>query len=389
MIGELLSGRYKIVQVLSAGGMAQTYIAEDLHRPGYPKCVVKHLKTASANAYFLTAARSLFDQEANTLEQLGHHPQIPRLLAHFEQNTQFYLVQELIEGHPLSAEMRPGQRWSDQDVVKLLREILEILAFVHSKGVIHRDIKPDNIIRRPDGKLVLIDFGAVKEINHQFTTKVANGDSMAIGTNGYMPTEQAQGKPRPNSDIYALGMVAIQALTGLMPVQLPEDPETGEVLWQHIVEVNQDLAEIVSKMVRYHFKDRYQTSYEALQTVQQLEINLSAGILAEEKSSSSYQDGKIIAGTSFAQLPPQKQTNSSKVAVTPTLKRKRKKKLLLGGLLGLSALLISLGAYALSQSVLGEDFAGDGVLDIGVVTTQYNQKADYLPLVEHIQSQLG
>ncbi|MFE1744799.1 protein kinase [Coleofasciculus sp. H7-2] len=272
MIGRLLDQRYQVVQALGAGGFGKTYIAKDTRRPGAPTCVVKHLKPASSDPYFLETARRLFTSEAETLEQLGNHDQIPRLLANFEENQEFYLVQEFIDGHPLSAELSPSYRWEESQVIQMLQQVLSILEFVHYNGVIHRDIKPDNLIRRnSDNKLVLVDFGAVKLLRTQTLINQAQASAtVAIGTPGYMPTEQAQGRPRPNSDIYALGMIGIQALTGLMPLQLHEDPQTGEILWQHLVAVSPGLAGVLTKMTRYHFKDRYQSATEALQELQQL-----------------------------------------------------------------------------------------------------------------------
>ncbi|MBW4649384.1 MAG: protein kinase [Kastovskya adunca ATA6-11-RM4] len=275
MLGKLLDGRYQVVQVLGAGGFGQTYLAQDTRRPGNPVCVVKHLKPASRDANFLQTARRLFTSEAETLEKLGHHDQIPRLLAYFEEEREFYLVQDYIDGHPLSVELPPGKRWAENQVIELLQSILPILEFVHSQGVIHRDIKPDNLIRRTsDRQLVLVDFGAVKQVRTPNMAAAAQAQlsaaTVAIGTPGYMPTEQAQGRPRPNSDLYSLGVIAIQALTGLMPSQLPDDRHTGEILWQHLTKVSPGLAAVLTRMVCYHFKDRYQTAAEALQALQQL-----------------------------------------------------------------------------------------------------------------------
>jgi serine/threonine-protein kinase len=270
MLGKLLDGRYQVVQVLGAGGFGQTYIAKDTRRPGNPTCVVKHLKPASSDPNFLQTARRLFNSEAETLEQLGSHDQIPRLLAYFEDNQEFFLVQEYIQGHPLSAELAPGYQWAEAQVIQMLQEVLSILEFVHNHGVIHRDIKPDNIIRRAsDNKLVLVDFGAVKQVRTQMAQEQMSA-TVAIGTPGYMPSEQGRGLPRPNSDIYSLGMIGIQALTGKMPLQLQEDAQTGEMLWQHLVSVSPAFAAVLNKMVRYHFKDRYQSATEALQALRQL-----------------------------------------------------------------------------------------------------------------------
>jgi len=283
MIGKLLGGRYQIVDVLGTGGFGQTYVAQDIHRPGSPKCVVKHLKPASSNSSFLENARRLFQSEAQTLEKLGSHDQIPRLLAYFEENEEFYLVQDFIQGHPLSVALQADRHWSEGRVYHMLREVLGILEYVHSQGVIHRDIKPNNLIQRQeDNKLVLVDFGSVKQAwtqvvtaHGQTKTSFALGTpaTIGIGTPGYMPTEQGRGRPRPNSDIYALGIIGIQALTGLSPMRFQEDLDTGEILWLHTVaQVDSALAHLLSKMVRYHFKDRYQTATEVLQDLARINI---------------------------------------------------------------------------------------------------------------------
>ncbi len=215
MNAQLLSRRYEIVQVLGRGAFGHTFLAKDVQRPGNPSCVVKQLSYASQDPQALADARRLFKSEAETLEKLGQHDQIPTLLAEFEENKQFYLVQQFIDGHTLDHEIRYPQRWTENQVINLLTEVLPILVFVHSQGVIHRDIKPANLMRRSsDGKLVLIDFGAVKEINNQ----IPQGQSVptvAIGTPAYMPMEQFQGFPLFNSDIYALGMIAVQTLLGV------------------------------------------------------------------------------------------------------------------------------------------------------------------------------
>ncbi|PMB01736.1 serine/threonine protein kinase, partial [Fischerella thermalis CCMEE 5196] len=273
MLGKLLDGRYRVIQVLSAGGFGETYIAEDTRRPGNPKCVLKLLKPASSEPYYLQTARRLFNSEAEILEQLGNHDQIPRLLAYFEASEEFCLVQELIVGHPLSAEMRSGQPWTESQVIQMLQDVLGVLEFVHGYNVIHRDIKPDNLIRRDsDGKLVLIDFGAVKQMRSQLAVSPSQMTAtVAIGTPGYMPAEQAQGRPRPNSDIYAIGIIAIQTLTGMLPTQLQENPETGEILWPNQAKASPRLIAILQKMVRYHYRDRYQSATEVLQDLQQLQ----------------------------------------------------------------------------------------------------------------------
>lgn len=272
MLGTLLDRRYRTIKVLGSGGFGQTYVAQDTHRPGQPWCVVKHLKPASEDSTFLQVARRLFNTEAAILEKLGHHGQIPQLLAYFEEDHEFYLVQELIEGQTLSEKLANHACLSETEVVHLLQDLLEILDFVHAHQVIHRDIKPSNIICRPDGKLVLIDFGAVKELRNHLLSDSEQTSLMTvgIGTQGYVPVEQLAGRPRFNSDIYAVGMVGIRALTGLEPTQLPEDFATGEILWREHAIVSEPLATILDKMVRSHFSQRYSSAREVLQDLERM-----------------------------------------------------------------------------------------------------------------------
>lgn len=261
----ILNKRYKIVELLGCGGFSYTYLAEDTHRPGNPQCVVKYLQPARKDEVFLDVARRLFKSEAEILEVLGQHEQIPQLMAYFEENRQFYLVQEYIEGHCLNEELVPGKRFSDAQVVDFLKEVLQILEFVHSHGVIHRDIKPSNLMRRKqDERVVLIDFGAVKQIQPQHPTE---NPTVAVGTVGYAPPEQFMGQPRLNSDIYALGMIAIQALTGT-PAKYLERGSTTELVWRHFAETTQELAAVLDKMVCFDFQKRYQSVEEVLYALQ-------------------------------------------------------------------------------------------------------------------------
>ncbi|MEM7555138.1 MAG: bifunctional serine/threonine-protein kinase/formylglycine-generating enzyme family protein [Cyanobacteria bacterium P01_A01_bin.84] len=267
VIGIVLRDRYKILQALSSGGFGQTYLAKDLDLPGQPKCVVKHLKPKNTHPSVLEMGKVLFYKEAKYLYSLGQQSeQIPRLFAHFEEKGEFYLVQEFIDGCDLNAEITSGKKFTEVEVIRLLKEILEPLAFVHQQNIIHRDIKPSNLMRRyEDGKIFLIDFGALKEINTLETdTQGQITTTIAIGTPGYMPPEQANGKPKLCSDVYAAGMIAIQALTNITPQQLPEDSRNGEVVWRDWTNVSDDLASIITKMVRYNFTERYQTAASIL-----------------------------------------------------------------------------------------------------------------------------
>lgn len=275
---KLLGGRYRLTDLLGEGGFGQTFLAEDLHLPGNPCCVVKRLKPLVSDRRSLEIAIRLFNTEAQVLYRLGTHDQIPRLLAHFEDGQEFYLVQEFVNGYSLSQELVPGQPWTEQRVIQLLQEILEVLEFVHSQNVIHRDIKPPNLMRRFDGKIVLIDFGAVKQVS----TQLIHPDSspthtVAIGTQGYMPNEQLAGNPRFSSDVYAVGMIGIQVLTGCLPKQLRQDSYTSELLWRDRAgEVSSALATVLDKMVCYDFRSRYPSAAAALIALQQIRIDVNS-----------------------------------------------------------------------------------------------------------------
>ncbi|WP_242059233.1 MULTISPECIES: serine/threonine-protein kinase [Nostoc] len=261
---KTLRNRFEIVKHLGSGGSGDTYLAVDLDLPGRPHCVVKHFHPKDSNPAVLPIAKKLFAREAEVLYQLGNdHDQIPRLFAHFDEDGDFYLVQEFIDGHALTQEIVPGQHLSENTVLNLLKDILEVLAFVHQNNIIHRDIKPQNLMRRySDQKIVLIDFGSIKKIG-----ALGAGLTIAVGTPGYMPSEQAKGKPKLCSDIYAVGMIGIQALTGLIPEQLQEDPNTGEILWRDQAQVSDALANILDTMVRDRYSQRYQSAAEALQAL--------------------------------------------------------------------------------------------------------------------------
>ncbi|MCX7593299.1 MAG: CHASE2 domain-containing serine/threonine-protein kinase [Fischerella sp.] len=271
---HLLNGRYKIIESLGRGGFSHTYLAQDTQRPSHPLCVVKQLRPAHQEEAFLSVARRLFQTEAEILEILGKHEHIPQLLAYFEQNQQFYLVQEFIKGHSLEKEITPNKKFAEADVVSLLKEVLQILIFVHGYNVIHRDIKPSNLIRREsDGHIVLIDFGAVKQIQTQ-----PQNNTIAIGTRGYMPPEQMSGQPRLNSDIYALGILAIQALTGTDPKTFQRDSNTLRVVipvqdgtlqnWYNLAEISDKFAAVLDRMVNENCNSRYQSAKEVLHSLE-------------------------------------------------------------------------------------------------------------------------
>jgi serine/threonine protein kinase len=273
MTEQLLDGRYQITHSLAKGGFGQTYLAVDFHRPGHPTCVVKKLDPNTHTPQLQETIQRLFKSEAETLEKLGQNPQIPQLLAYFKNNEEFYLVQEYIPGQSLSLELVAGQPWGTEQVIDLLADILEILDFVHRQGVIHRDIKPDNIIRRhSDQKLVLIDFGSVKELR-KVGYSIQQDATIAVGTPAYMPMEQFNGFPQFNSDIYAVGVIGIRAATGLSAEDVrtilnPSRPGAPETYWLEQVSIHPALAAILDKMVYPDYQSRYPTVAAVLTDLQ-------------------------------------------------------------------------------------------------------------------------
>ncbi|MEA5570735.1 bifunctional serine/threonine-protein kinase/formylglycine-generating enzyme family protein [Calothrix sp. UHCC 0171] len=270
-VGETLRDRYKIISLLGQGGFGETYLAEDLGIPinPKPKCVVKRLKTHNLTDAQLDWVKNSFEQEAATLYNLGKlHPQIPNLSEYFQVGKEFYLVQDFIDGVDLTKIITPGKNIPEVAVTQLLEEILEVLVIVHQQNIIHRDINPKNIMRRHvDGKVILIDFGAVKQI--MFKNSGQTSLTMGVGTPGFMPLEQFNGKPKLASDIYAVGMLGVQALTGIPP-HLLDDDEDGEVIWQDKVNINIRFAEVLTRMVNRRVSQRYQNAAEALQAIQLL-----------------------------------------------------------------------------------------------------------------------
>jgi serine/threonine protein kinase len=222
----LLDNRYQVTQELGEGAFGNTYVAVDTRSPSQRQCVVKQLKlvaTAEQNNFY----QSLFQREASVLEEIGRQSQgrIPNLLAYFTQAGDHFFVMELVSGLTLGECIAKVGKQDEATVRGWLLKILETLDFIHAveytdkdgkkfRGVIHRDIKPGNIIiRENDGFPVLIDFGVVKEIAARSTVRNDGTLTMMAGTPFYMPPEQEKGSPVVASDLYALGVTAMVALT--------------------------------------------------------------------------------------------------------------------------------------------------------------------------------
>lgn len=266
--GTLFNNRYNILQSLARGGFGETFLAEDTHMPSGRKCVIKKLKPLTNNPQMSQLVQERFQREAAILEELGDDcKQIPSLYAYFQKDGEFYLVQEYIEGATLTEVLQQGLL-SESDVKLILIDILPVLDYIHSKGIVHRDIKPENIlIRSSDSKTVLIDFGAVKEIM-QGVENPSEVSSIIIGTLGFMPNEQAMGRPTFTSDIYALAVTAIYLLTRRFPSEFETDPQTGKILWYEKASgVSPKLKAVIDKSIAYNPQERYATAKEMLKAI--------------------------------------------------------------------------------------------------------------------------
>lgn len=260
---QTVVGQYRIIELLGEGGFAKTYLAKDVSENHY---AIKHFSFTGASSRQVSKAKELFQREVAIAKKLnGPNRQIPRFFDYLEINQELYFVQEYIQGQTLADEINTrrnvNQNITEAEIIFFLEEILNILQFIHEEKFIHRDINPKNIIRRKqDHKFVLIDFGAVKEVAQTITQM---HPQTQIYTPGYAPREQMQGNAKFNSDIYALGMTAIQVLTGLEPSALPID-QNGEVIWQDQVDISDRLVEIIKKMVHENYQSRYQTADQVL-----------------------------------------------------------------------------------------------------------------------------
>ncbi|NET35225.1 MAG: protein kinase [Cyanothece sp. SIO1E1] len=267
----LLRDRYSIIRSLGQGGFGATFLSQDQALPGNPYCVIKQLRPATSASHVLAMARDLFKREASTLGKIGNHPQLPRLLDYFEANSEFYLVQEYISGANLQQEVKQRGPFSEAGVKQFLSEILPMMQYVHNQQVIHRDIKPANIIRRTEDKrLVLIDFGAVKDKIDPIRAKQSDQTALtayAIGTPGYAPPEQMAMRPVYASDLYALGVTCVYLLTSKSPKDFDYDPVTGEMVWFEHVHVSEHFAGVLKKMLEVSVRHRYQSAGDILRAL--------------------------------------------------------------------------------------------------------------------------
>lgn len=282
--------RYRPLRLIGQGGFGRTFLAVDEGQANHPACVIKQLWPAQFSDPQKIV--NLFHQEAQRLQTLGHHPQIPQLLAFQEQDNALFLVQDYIEGQTLAQELAEAERFSPDQVQEVLADMLPLLSFIHDHQVVHRDIKPANIIRRKtDQKLVLVDFGAAKY--HTGTALAKTGTS--IGSAEYIAPEQARGKAQFASDIYGLGVTCIHLLTGLSPFDLMDGD--GMWIWQRLCDqpIAPSLAWVLNKMIAPAISQRYRNVAAAI-----ADLNNPPPLQQQSSPQPPRTRPKILLGSGFA-----------------------------------------------------------------------------------------
>ncbi len=265
----LLRDRYRAYKRLGQGGFGTTFLARDRDMPSQPWRVIKQLRVADASEQVAELSKELFTREAQVLEKLGEHSQIPTLFAYFEEGGHFYLVQEFVLGTTLSNELHRNGPMSEEQVRQVMQEMLLILSYVHSKNTVHRDIKPANLIRRKeDQRLVLIDFGAVKQMGIAGMEEMPSSVT-AIRSLGFSPPEQVSGQTvGPASDLYALGATCVNLLTKQSPTKF-YDHQYGCWTWRDTLELSDRFAEILERLLHPSMSERYESATAVLRALQQ------------------------------------------------------------------------------------------------------------------------
>ncbi|XWK89201.1 MAG: serine/threonine-protein kinase [Phormidium sp.] len=259
---EIIAQRYQIVNILGQGGMGTTYEAQDLQTQG--RVAIKSLSLNRAQDW---KALELFEREARVLSNLNH-PCLPKYLDYFQvetpNNHSFYLVQELVEGRSLFSLVQSGWHATESEVRQLASQLLDILTYLHTltPPVIHRDLKPQNIIRRKDGGIFLVDFGAVKT-TYQTTF---SGGSTVVGTYGYMAPEQFRGQGYPATDLYGLGATLLYLITHKSPSEFPY--RQLKINFRSQTTISTELADWLEKLLEPAVEDRFLTAKEALSVLQ-------------------------------------------------------------------------------------------------------------------------
>ena len=328
----ILRGRYLPVSLLGKGGFGTAFLARDFDSPTQRRCVVKLFQPpVTLTPPQLATAQRLFNQEAIVLERLGlQHSKIPNLYAYFpllvtnplnnQSEELFYLVQEYVEGEDLEKLLDRQGKLSESDVKKVIVAMLDVLAFVHSNGAIHRDVKPSNIIWGPDGKLSLLDFGAVKEVT---APTVGQRGPTTICSPDFAPPEQIMnGSVDQTSDLYALAATCVVLLTGKESNQL-RDSASNRWVWQSHAQVSTGLVQVLNRMLQPNPRDRFPNAAAAMEALAKSEQSTasrqgpSVSSLPNSLPSQSVSSGASYSASSQSPSQSPSQSSSAGPVATP------------------------------------------------------------------------
>ncbi|MEB3339195.1 tetratricopeptide repeat protein [Okeania sp.] len=286
-IGKVVDKRYRFIKLINSTILGETYLAEDTHRPGSPQCLVKEIKLGSFNQENREVILLLFQEKVEKIDTLSKHEGLPNLLAYFEENDNIYLVEDYIVGNSLAEDLGKDEPFLEGEVINILREALEVLAWIHGQGEVHGKIKPGNLVRRIlDGKLCLINFGLEREIQKTLELnkepsilekRSQNNSDSSI----YVPLNENEQIVEQKNDIYALGIIAIQALTGLLPKDLLKQRQTKdtsgiEIPWQNLQACSLALSDIIDKIVNGQGKESYESATEVLADLSKISVSATS-----------------------------------------------------------------------------------------------------------------
>ena len=271
-IRQIIGGRYLITRYLGENSGIETYLADNLHRQYQSPCSIKQIELPNIHDSDKIKIERRFAEELSILERLGYHEQIPQLWDHFEENGEFYLVQEYIKGENLAQKIKQ-QNLSTGEIIQILISSLVVLDFIHRNRIIHRNIKPSNLlIRNEDRQVVITDFGILIDI--KTPPNVTVDSSQQKDKDNYWSPEQIAGRPTIGSDIYALGMSAVEALTTVEPREIARDRQTGKLLWQGLTnhKVDRRTIKIIDKMIHLDLGHRYFSAENVFEDLQKVKI---------------------------------------------------------------------------------------------------------------------
>jgi serine/threonine protein kinase len=403
-IGTVVQNRYRLLKILGQGGFGRTYLAEDAGR-FKERCALKEFIPVQTGAYTPEKSKELFQREAATLYQI-QHPQIPQFRATIEQDGRLFLVQDYVEGSTystlLTQRKSQGKRFSEAEVLQLLQQMLPVLDHIHAKGIIHRDISPDNIILRASDRFpVLIDFGVVKELVTRFQSPQKIPTLTTVGKMGYAPPEQIQtGRAYPSSDLYALAVTCAVLLTGQDPQDLYDETSLSWTWYRWIPPVNPGLTAVLNRMLNYKPSDRYSEAREVAIALKSSYNNPAASKIPPTQvqalpdlQSSQIQTlaverpGSMRAATAAPTAPSQYPSHQPNPVITPATPRSSWDNPLLVIFVGMFlAILAGVGSWAIVSTILNNPAQVKTMLTPIPTPTVFDSPTDSTPTPTPIET---